>query len=276
MPIFHLQDFAMAYEDHGQGDPIVLIHGLGSSARDWEPQATALAERYRVIACDLRGHGQSGKPPGPYRMALLASDVAALIAHLALGKVHVIGISLGGMIAFQLALDHSACVRDVVIINSAPAVVPRTVTERFLVLQRRMALRYLSMDAVGQMVGKRLFPHAHQATLRETFRSRCAENDKAAYRATLDAILGWSVRERLHELTQRALVISGDRDYTPVSLKEEYVARMRDAELLVIADSGHATPIDQPAACNRALLAFLDGTRLSTHKAQRDSPEHRC
>ncbi len=90
------------FETSGSGETVLFIHGLGSSARDWEMQVPAFAKRYRTVAFDLRGHGQSQKPKGPYSMSLFAQDTAELIRSLGVGSVHVVGISLGGMIAFQL------------------------------------------------------------------------------------------------------------------------------------------------------------------------------
>lgn len=261
MPRLKLNDFELAFHDEGSGTPVVLIHGLGSSSLDWETQRRALSPFHRVISFDLRGHGESGRPPGPYQMSMFARDVAALMRHLQLPPAHVVGISLGGMIAFQLALDHALLVRDLVIINSGPAVVPTGFKQHMAVAQRRVALNVLGLGVAGRLVEGKLFPRAEQAPLREAFRARWQRNDRASYRATLEAIIGWSVRERLGELCHRTLVISGDRDYTPIAVKQEYVNLLSDAELLVIPDSGHATPADQPDALNAALLSFLNHER---------------
>ena len=95
-------------------------------------------------------------------------------------------------------------------------------------------------------------------------RQRCwPRNDKRAYLSSLDAIIGWGVRAQISKITCPTLVISGDRDYTPVASKQAYVDEMVNARLLVIEDSRHATPMDQPEAFNRQLLQFLaevDGT----------------
>ena len=96
-----------------------------------------------------------------------------------------------------------------------------------------------------------------QAELRRKIEERWPQNDKRAYLASLDAIIGWGVRERLDRITCPTLVISADHDYTPVERKREYVAEMPNAHLLVIENSRHATPLDQPERFNNALLAFL-------------------
>ena len=95
-------------------------------------------------------------------------------------------------------------------------------------------------------------------TVRAKVEQRWPQNDKRAYLASLDAIIGWGVRERLAAITCPTLVISGDRDYTPVSLKQAYVGQMPNARLVVIEDSRHATPLDQPERFNTTLLDFID------------------
>jgi pimeloyl-ACP methyl ester carboxylesterase len=86
---------------------------------------------------------------------------------------------------------------------------------------------------------------------------RWAKNDKHAYLASFDAIVGWGVQERLSKVACPTLIVSADRDYTPVALKETYVKLLPDARLVVIADSRHATPLDQPERFNQTLLEFL-------------------
>ncbi len=89
---------------------------------------------------------------------------------------------------------------------------------------------------------------------------RWGRNDKRAYLASFDAIVGWGVEQHLARITCPTLVIAAEHDYTPVSLKEDYVKRMPNARLVVISDSRHATPLDQPERFNRTLLEFIDST----------------
>jgi pimeloyl-ACP methyl ester carboxylesterase len=93
---------------------------------------------------------------------------------------------------------------------------------------------------------------------------RWAKNDKHAYLASFDAIVGWGVQERLSKVSCPTLIVSADRDYTPVALKENYVKLLPDARLVVIADSRHATPLDQPEHFNQTLLEFLTAVDTTT------------
>lgn len=250
---------------------MLLLHGLGSCSLDWERQTPALEERYTVITLDVRGHGQSGKPRGPYSIGLFARDVAHVLQKVALGPVHVVGISMGGMIAFQLAVDAPRLVRTLTVINSSPAVVPNTLSQ-WLTLRLRLWLpRLFGLRWLAKRIAAVNFPRPEQQADRDLLAKRLGSNDPAAYRAATKAIIGWSVADCIGDIRCPALVVSGDHDYTPVSLKEAYAAQMRDARVSVIADSRHVTTHDQSAALNRVLLDFL-----AEHRTASALPEPRA
>jgi 3-oxoadipate enol-lactonase len=252
-----VRDIELYYERTGQGPPILFIHGLGSSGRDWELQVAHFCQSYRVVTFDVRGHGQSDKPLGPYSMPLCASDTAALIKSLDIAPAHVVGISMGGMIAFQLVVGDSDLVRSLVIVNSGPELVLRTWKDRIGGLQRLLIVRLLGMRRMGEVLGQRLFPKPEHEELRRTFVERWAENDRRAYLDSMRALVGWSIADRLSSIDVPTLVVAADEDYTPVSRKEAYVAKMPQAELVVINDSRHATPVERPEQFNEALGVFL-------------------
>jgi pimeloyl-ACP methyl ester carboxylesterase len=257
MPKLRINDIDLYYESAGEGQPILFIHGLGSSNQDWEKQTPFFSKHFQAITFDLRGHGRSQKPRGPYSMKLFASDTAELIKSLGIAPVHVVGISLGGMIAFQLAVDHPGLIRSLVIANAGPEVIVRTRKDRWQVFTRKLIVRLLGMRKMGEFLGKRLFPKEEQADLRREFVGRWAGNDPRAYLASMDAVVGWSVSENLNSIDVPTLVITADQDYTPIAAKESYVSRMKQAELVVIADSRHALPVERPMQFNEAVLAFL-------------------
>lgn len=261
MPTLPVGDIQIFYERAGAGQPLLLIHGLGGSTRDWELQVLALAPEYQVITADLRGHGRSAKPRGRYRIPRFAADMAGLLRGLDAAPAHVVGLSLGGMVALELALGHPELVRSLVIVNSGPEAPAGTLRERLglvgVYLQRVATVRLRGMRRMGEVLAGQLLPEPSQAALRRSLIERWAENDRRAYLAALRAIGGWSVSARLPDLRCPTLVVAAEHDYTPVAYKRAYCARIPRGELVVIAGSRHLTPIDRPAELNAALLRFL-------------------
>ena len=257
MPLLPVNDIQIYYELQGTGAPVLFLHGLGSSSAGWALQRDVFAAQYQVILADARGHGRSSKPPGPYSVPMFAADIVGLLDGLDVTAVHVVGLSMGGMIGFQMAVDYPERVKSLTVINSGPELVAHNLKERLFIWQRKLLLNALSMEKIGQTIGGRLFPEPEQAAYKDMFVAEFVKNDKAAYKAAANALFGWSVRDRIGQIQRPALVLASDQDYTPVATKEAYAAEIPDARLVVIENSRHAAPIDQPDVVNTAVLDFL-------------------
>jgi len=251
------------YEIIGKGTPILFIHGLGSSTRDWEYQIEYFSKNYKIIIFDLRGHGKSDKSVEPYSINLFAKDTAELINMLDIAPVYLVGISLGGMIALQLAINNPKLIRILVVINCGSEMVVRTIKDRLTVLQRFLIVRLLGMRKMGELLGSRLFPEAHQQKLRQKFVDRWSENDPQTYRKAMRAIIGWSVTDQLHWIKCPTLVITAENDYTPLEDKLAVVNKIKDAKLEIIKNSRHGSPADQPENFNKVLNNFLETQKES-------------
>jgi 3-oxoadipate enol-lactonase len=214
------------------------------------------SKSYQVITFDLRGHVQSDKPAGPYDIAMFAADLADLLQTLGIAAAHVVGLSLGGAVAFQFALDYPERVKTLTIVNSAPTM--GDPAEARQEIERRIGIvQHHGMRAMGQALSTNLFPRPEQASLRETFVERWAENDPEAYVEATRSMLGWDVTDRLSALQCPTLVIAADQDYSPVALKETYVKLIPNAQLVVMADAHPAVPMQQPEQFNTVLRRFL-------------------
>lgn len=257
MDFVALSSGRFGYVCKGQGTPVLLLHGLGSSVLDWQPQIDHLSRFCRVYALDLRGHGRSEPARARLEIADMAADVAEFIAAMDIEPCFIAGISMGGMIGFQLLADHPGIARGLVAINSAPSVPLDSFSLRFTLYLRLLLIRTLGLRALGRLLARKLFPHAAQAELRAQIAERIAGNDRTSYLHALRAIPGWSAWPALQEVATPMLIVAGDRDYTPVAHKQAYVRRLRNARLVVVEDSGHATPMDQPAQLNRLLERFI-------------------
>ncbi len=258
MPTLQINNVELYYKIIGQGEPVLFIHGLGSSTRDWQPQVSTFAKHYQVILFDVRGHGQSEKPPGPYSIPLFAKDTALLIEQLKLPPLPVIGISMGGMIAFQLAVDRPDLVNKLVVVNAGPEFAIHTFKERLKIWQRFLVVRLSGMRKIGEILSKRMFIKEDQGNLRKIFVDRWAENDTQPYCDSMKAIVGWSVLDKISEIHCPTLVLASDEDYTPVAEKQAYVKMLPQGELVVIDDARHALPVERPAEFNAALKSFLN------------------
>ena len=237
---------------------VVLLHGMGSCGDDWALQIPALAERYRVITPDMRGHGQSGKPPGPYSIAHMADDVIELMGELKIESAHVAGLSMGGCIALQLAIAHADRVRSAVIVNSFAKARPAGWRGVLRFFHRVWSLNFGTMVDVAEAVARSMFPKPEQAELRRIALERIASNPKKQYRSILSAVVRFNALPHLNQIKCPVLIVAGDRDLT-VSLppKRELHRKLPGSEFALISDSGHATPVDQPEKFNEALLDFI-------------------
>jgi len=257
MPIEKLKDIEIYYEITGEGENLLFIHGLGSSTRDWEKQVPVFSEKYQVISIDLRGHGKTDKPKGPYNMQMFAEDIAELLKKLGIKSTHILGISLGGGIAFQFAVDYPELVKSLIIVNASIEVRVDSFKMKLEVFKRTFIVKLVGMKKMGEVLAPRLFIKPEQEELREKLIKRWAENDKKAYLSAMYALKGWSVRDQLHKIKCPTLVIGSEEDYAPSSIKEEYTALIPNAKFIEIKDARHAVTMEKPKEFNEIVMKFL-------------------
>lgn len=258
MPYVVLDGFSMHFQARGTGPVVVLLHGLGSCADDWWLQFPALAARYRVVAPDLRGHGRTDKPPGPYTVPQMAEDVARLMEALGVDSAHIVGLSLGGAVAQAIAARHPRQVRSLTLVNTFARLRPRHPATWWNLLRRGTALLTGRLDRQAEVLARAMFPHPGQRGLRRAAVERLRANDPVAYRAAIWAALRFDGRDLLARIRAPTLVVAGAEDTTvDLPTKQELAAKIPGARLVIVPRSGHATPIDRPAEFNRLLLEFL-------------------
>lgn len=257
MKYIKLKNGRVAYTQRGQGTPVLLVHGLGSSSRDWEPQMNDLSRVASVWALDLRGHGESDLLNRPLLLGELADDVAEFIRAMGIQGCMLVGISMGGMISFDLMARYPQLVSGMVAINSAPSFPVDRWSIRLRLAFRLSVLRLLGMRNMSRLIARNLFPHPYQLPLRQQLVDSFSKNDLRSYRYAVGAIAGWSSVPAINQVDLPILVVTGDRDYTPIAFKKAYCDELLNAELAVVCDSGHATPLDQPEQMNMLLRRFL-------------------
>ena len=258
MPTIEVNATQLYYECIGRGPPLLLIHGLGSSSDDWAFQREDFSRRHTLILPDLRGSGRSGKPPGPYSIHQFATDLWALLDAVEIKYTDILGFSLGGAVAQEMALMRPHAVRGMVLCNALANY--RTDTWRKWAeahLQVAM-VRTLGLRRTAKLIANRLFPHEDQAPKRQRVIDVVGANPRAAYLASIHALIGWSVLERLSALRCQTLIIAAEFDYTPLADKRAEAARYPNMTFQVMIGSRHGTPFDATERFNECVLAFLD------------------
>lgn len=259
MPFTNVNGISLRYETWGVGEtPVVFIHGLGSSAEDWFMQLGPFGRDFRCIAVDLRGHGLSDKPAGDYSVQLFASDVALLLTAIRAAPAHIVGLSLGGMVAQQLGIAHPHAVRSLTLLNTLPGVWPPTRKMLTLGLQRFRPGATPAMENIAARVALALFPHPADEHLRRMTEERLRANDPVAYRRATLAIARYRPGSSLGKISCPVLIVAGDSDRV---VPAEYQARLRagipHAEFVTVCGGGHACNVDFAGEVNAAVLAFL-------------------
>jgi 3-oxoadipate enol-lactonase len=257
MPALDVNGTEIYFERAGSGPPLLLIHGLGSSGDDWAFQRDDFARKHTLILPDLRGSGRSAKPPGPYSIAVFAADLWALLDALGFGEVDILGFSLGGAVALEMALMRPRRVPRLVLCN-ALANYRIDTPRKWLEAHTQLALIHvLGLKRTARLIANRLFPQPDQAPKRQRVVDVLGANPKPAYMATIHALIGWSALERLPELDARTLIIAAEHDYTPLADKQEEARRISDARLVIVPGSRHGTPFDAIELFNACVLEFL-------------------
>jgi pimeloyl-ACP methyl ester carboxylesterase len=241
--------------------PVVLLHGLGSSSRDWTFQLPVLEARYRVLAIDLPGHGRTAPSRRPFSVHGMAEDVERRLENEALPAAHVIGVSLGACVGLALALRAPHRVRSLTIINGFAHLRPRGVTTALRMLVRLALLVAAPMPVVAWWVARITFPRPEHAALRRQAAESLTATSRRAYVTSVGALIAFDVRAQLGRVRCPVLVVAGDEDRTvPLASKRDLAAGITGARLCVAQGSGHASHYDAPETVNAALLEFLAAT----------------
>jgi pimeloyl-ACP methyl ester carboxylesterase len=241
------------------GQAVLLLHGLGATGESWALQFPPLTEAgFRPIAPDARGFGKSSYPGGKLTIDVFSRDMAELLETLGVASAHVVGISMGGTVALQLALDHPKPVRKLVLVNTFASLQPKGLGGRIYFLVRMLTVHTLGVPTQAKMVAKKLFPRPEQEQLRRDLIAQIEQANPKAYRAALSALSRFDVVDRLPEISAPTLVITGSEDTTvPLENQRILAERIPGARQTTIHGAGHAVIADSPEAFNEALISFL-------------------
>lgn len=245
--------------------PLVLLNSIGTDMALWDGCVPTLARRFRVLRIDTRGHGASDAPSDDYSLPMLAADVIAVMDAAGVTQAAIAGVSLGGMIAMQLALDYADRVRALALICTSATMDPATWADRIATV-RREGTGAIADLAMGRFLSPD-FTRAHPEIAASLRRGLIAMTDDG-YAGSGAAIRDMAVFDRLPSLTLPTLVIAGDRDSsTPFAGHGERIAAAVPHATVMHCDAAHLAPIEAPAALAGALIAFLAGNATTRDAA---------
>jgi 3-oxoadipate enol-lactonase len=246
------------WDEKGKGELVLLIMGLGYPSCMWHRTRPALSQHFRTVAFDNRGVGLSDVPSGPYSIPTMASDAAAVLDAAGVRSAHVFGVSMGGMIAQEFALQNPARTRSL-ILGCTSAGGPSAVRAASNVIDI-LLLRGMTLEQAREAI----LPHIYDAA---TPREKIDQDvnlcrpwlpSPEGYRAQLQAILTWESYSRIAQIKAPTLVIHGKSDaLVPPGNGQLIAARIPDAKLVLLEEASHLFLTDQTRAVNKEILEFL-------------------
>ena len=238
---------------------VLLLHGLGADGTSWTLQLPTLTGAgYRPIAPDVPGFGQSSYDGHGWSIRRVANQMAGLLEELGTGPAHVVGLSMGGVVAQQFALDSSQLTRKLVLASTFSVLRPEDLSGWLYFLRRFILVNALGLPAQAKVVAQHIFPEPRHAPLREMLVATISHADPRAYRKAMLALGLFDSRKQLIKIKTSTLVITGADDTTVTPARQKVLAEgIPGARQVVIPDAGHAATVDQSERFNREMLEFL-------------------
>lgn len=263
MPHARANGVNLYYEIHGDGPPLLLVMGLGGNLAMWDPELIeGLALRFRVIAFENRGSGRSDKPDHPYSITMFAEDAAALLGTLEIPRVHVVGASMGGMIAQQLALDHPDCVDRLVLCCTTPGG-PHMTPPDLETLEAIANTDGLSPTEATRKNRRFAFTPSFLAAHEDYLEAKLIreiEHPTPPYALAhhFAAAVQFNAYDRLVDIPHPTLVMAGREDQMVPAPNSILLAQhIPNADLILYANAGHGFMTERRDECVTAIIGFL-------------------
>ena len=264
MAFARVNGIQMYYEERGTGYPVLLLQGLGYPSGMWFLQIQALAAHFRTIVSDNRGVGKSDRPDEEYTVSLMASDAAELLHSLGIPKAHVVGVSLGGYISQELALNHPDLV-DRLVLMATSCGGPRYFELTKTLWEEIAKLAGLPPEQIIRQgmsfATTEEFFRAHPELIDRSVAVRM-ENLQPLYAFTRQsaAAMSYDSRERIQRIHQPTLVLAGAQDRVmPLVLTEDLARRIPGSRLKIFPNAAHLLFLEKADSVNQAILEFLSG-----------------
>lgn len=253
----------MYYEIHGQGEPLVLIEGLGYATWMWYKQIDVLARHYKVIVFDNRGVGKTEMPDEEYTIELFAEDTAELLDALGIKKAHILGVSMGGYIAQAFALRYPEYVDKLILCSTTfggPNSIP--IPESTLAMMFKGGGKYKSEEDIKKVIRVALDEKTlqkHEDVLLKIMEEKMARpQPRFAYNRQLMASAGFNTEELLGKIKGETLILAGKGDrVVPYENSQLIQNKILHSRCEILEGAGHVFFMEEPQLTNRLILDFL-------------------
>ena len=244
----------------GTGFPLVLVHGLSDDLNLWAPLVPELSRHYQTAAMDVRGHGHSGKPNEPYTIPQFSKDLFVFLQKLGISKIHLLGLSMGGAIAQQFALDYPEKANSLILL-SAFSYNDLELRKTFQKLRHSVVTGGYGtfFDAVVKLVVTSEFASANAKAIAEMKEAGGRTNSPGAIANAIDACIDFNVKDMISQISIPTLIVAGRKDVlTPLHFSRQIHQSVKGSKLEIIENVGHNLLVpDQTLKLVKMILEFL-------------------
>lgn len=263
MPKTRIGNIEMYYEVHGSGEPLVLVHGLSMDSSTWFNQVPLFSQKYQVVVFDNRGVGQTDAPHEEYSTEMMADDTVALLKFLNVDNAHILGVSMGGMIAQIMALKYPELVKSLLLNITAaqlPAKAKHIVQNWLRMLNENVSLETRIREGFLWVYTDQFFAHDEMVTASVNLAINHPHPlSTHGFAGQVAALMKHDTRSRISHISVPTLVLMGGDDiFIPIEFSEELAGKIPKAELVVLERGGHNCWLEFPELFNQAVMQFLD------------------
>ena len=266
MPVAVYKKGNIFYEEKGSGEPLILIHGVGLDHTMWNQQIDSLSDSFRVIVYDTIGHGGSEHPPGPYSLSQYVEQLLELMDFLQIEKTHLVGFSMGGMIAQAFALTYKEKLKTLTIMN---AVANRTDEQRKGILTRVKEVQkhgpFPTIEPAIQRWFNPTFIQSQEKVVSQV-RKRLQTNNPTSYLAayTLFATADAELWPKLQNIETPAFIITAENDIgSNPEMSRQMHEKIKGSEIKIIPGMRHMLPVEGADIVNKEIRLFIDKQKVS-------------